>query len=55
VLGEPDYYGRFGFSAELASGFTSPFPGRYFQLRRLGDNAPVSGSVHYAYAFSELS
>ena len=21
VLGEPDYYGRFGFSAELASGF----------------------------------
>ncbi len=55
VLGEPDYYGRFGFSAKLASGFTSPFPGRYFQLRRLTDDAPVSGSVHYAYAFSELS
>ena len=55
VLGEPDYYRRFGFSAELASEFISPFPGRYFQLRRLADGAPVSGSVHYAYAFSELS
>ena len=55
VLGEPDYYGRFGFSAKFASGFTSPFPGPYFQLRRLAGDAPVSGSVHYAYAFSELS
>jgi putative acetyltransferase len=55
VLGEPDYYGRFGFSAELAAGFISPFPGPYFQLRRLAGDVPVSGSVHYAYAFSELS
>ena len=55
VLGEPDYYGRFGFSAEQASGSTSPFPGPYFQLRRLAGDAPTSGSVHYAYAFSELS
>jgi len=55
VLGEPEFYGRFGFSADQASGFISPFPGRYFQLRRLAADAPASGSVHYPYAFSELS
>jgi putative acetyltransferase len=55
VVGAPDYYGRFGFSAALASGFSSPYAGRYFQLKRLKDHAPVSGSVHYASAFSKLS
>jgi putative acetyltransferase len=55
VVGAPAYYGRFGFDAGVASGFTSPYPGPYFQAKRLADHAPVSGSVHYAPAFSKLS
>lgn len=55
VLGSPNYYGRFGFDAAPACGFTSPYAAPYFQLRRLKDHAPVSGSVHYASAFSGLS
>ena len=30
VLGEPRYYGRFGFSVEAAAGFASPYAGPYF-------------------------
>ncbi len=30
VLGEPDYYRRFGFSAEAAAPFASPYAGPYF-------------------------
>ena len=55
VVGAPAYYGRFGFSAALASGFSSPYAGPYFQLKRLADHAPASGSVHYVSAFSKLS
>ncbi|MGZ8361809.1 MAG: GNAT family N-acetyltransferase, partial [Allosphingosinicella sp.] len=29
VLGDPAYYRRFGFSPDLASGFDSPYAGRY--------------------------
>ena len=55
VVGAPAYYGRFGFDAELASAFTSLYQGPYFQVKRLADHAPSSGSVHYASAFSKLS
>ena len=55
VVGAPAYYGRFGFSAALASGFSSPYAGPYFQLKPLADHAPATGSVHYASAFAKLS
>lgn len=29
VYGDPDYYGRFGFSAEAASGYNAPYPLQY--------------------------
>ena len=57
LLGEPDYYRRFGFSAETAAPFASPYAGPYFMaltLRR--DYAPpAAGSAAYARAFSDLS
>jgi putative acetyltransferase len=55
VLGEPDYYTRFGFSAEAAAPFASPYAGPYFMALALKSGAaPQSGNAAYARAFSEL-
>ena len=57
VLGEPAYYGRFGFSAECAAPFASPYAGPYFMALRLRDDVPLprSGTADYARAFASLS
>ncbi len=54
LLGEPAYYGRFGFSAEAAAPFGSPYAGPYFQALWLRDEPepPAQASAHYAAAFS---
>lgn len=53
VLGDPGYYGRFGFRADLAAGFSSPYAGPHFMVLPLTDALPVvSGKVSYAAAFS---
>jgi putative acetyltransferase len=52
VLGEPNYYSRFGF--EVMPGFVSPYAGAYFQTLRLSPNAPSSGTVSYPRAFADL-
>ncbi|HEX6375207.1 MAG TPA: N-acetyltransferase [Allosphingosinicella sp.] len=56
VLGEPDYYRRFGFSAEAAAPFASPYSGPYFMALWLRSDleAPASGSAAYAPAFDVL-
>ena len=57
VLGEPDYYGQFGFDAGTAEPFASPYAGPYFQAKMLGTpvNSPTSGRADYAPAFADLS
>ncbi|MEA3012687.1 MAG: putative acetyltransferase [Sphingomonadales bacterium] len=57
VLGEPDYYRRFGFSAETAAPFASPYAGPYFMALALrpGVALPAAGEAAYARAFSDLS
>jgi putative acetyltransferase len=55
VLGEPDYYGRFGFKAERAAGFASSYSGPYLMALALGDAAPRSGALIYPPAFSALT
>ncbi|MBS0532592.1 MAG: N-acetyltransferase [Proteobacteria bacterium] len=55
VLGEPEYYGRFGFTAAHAARFVSPYAGPYFQSLALSPQAPSSGAVRYARAFAALS
>ncbi len=54
VLGEPGYYDRFGFSAQLARGFMSPYAGEYFMVLPLGgpDLPASSGRAIYADAFA---
>ena len=49
VLGEPGYYGRFGFRHDPRLAFPGP-PPRYFQMLAFGDEMPA-GTVSYAPAF----
>lgn len=57
VLGEPAYYARFGFAADLASGFASPYAGPYFMAAALqGGLMPCGarGAARHAGAFETL-
>lgn len=54
VLGEPDYYGRFGFAAEVAADFPCLYSGPYFMALRLSPAAPDAGPAVYAKAFDSL-
>ncbi len=53
VLGDPEYYGRFGFSSELAKALKSPFPRDAFQAIELVPDAlcHVEGAVRYPPPF----
>jgi putative acetyltransferase len=53
LVGEPEYYRRFGFAAETAAPFASPYAGPYFMALALNDTAiPQSGRADYAPAFA---
>ena len=56
VLGDPQYYQRFGFSVALAEGFSCAFQGPCFMALPIGaPNLPsLTGDVSYAATFSEL-
>ena len=55
VLGEPPYYGRFGFDVTAAQGFQSPYAGPYFMVRALKSQlSAASGRVDYPRAFAAL-
>ena len=53
VLGEPDYYSRFGFSVAKAACLKTPFPPEAYMALELMPAAMegVSGKVRYAAAF----
>jgi putative acetyltransferase len=53
VLGHPDYYPRFGFSARLAERLQAPFAGPSFMALELvpGALAGVAGRVRYSPPF----
>ena len=54
VLGNPDYYGRFGYSVKAATPFESPYAGPHFMALGLDTTAilPERGVAAYAPAFS---
>lgn len=57
VLGDPAYYGRFGYDADWAVGFDSPYAGDYFMALPLQDGAMpcgVRGRCDHAAAFARL-
>jgi putative acetyltransferase len=53
VVGDPSYYGRFGFVS--ADGFASPYAGPHFMARALAPDAPTAGVVRYPRAFADLT
>lgn len=53
VLGDPEYYGRFGYDHQRAAGFESDYQGDALQAVAWGD-APANGRLVYAPAFSGL-
>jgi putative acetyltransferase len=55
VLGDPNYYERFGFSIEAAEGFTSPYAGPHFMMLKLCPSLPTTiGKLGHAPAFGAL-
>lgn len=54
VLGDPAYYGRFGYSHERAAGFESVYQGPSLQALAFSGEAPTRGRLVYAAAFSDL-
>ncbi|WNO53889.1 GNAT family N-acetyltransferase [Stakelama saccharophila] len=57
VLGEPGFYERFGFSAETAQGFDSPYAGPFFMALELQGGLPCGpkGAARHADAFAALA
>lgn len=53
VLGDPDYYGRFGYTHERAKGFESAYQSDALQALAWGE-APYDGALEYPAAFAEL-
>ena len=51
LLGHKEYYPRFGFSAELAANFDSPWSGPHFMAIELNEGGPASGTLTYPAAF----
>lgn len=54
VLGEPEYYGRFGFTTEAARHFDCVYAGPYFQALWLCDSPSAPAPVVYSQAFADL-
>jgi putative acetyltransferase len=57
VLGEPEFYARFGFGRERGAAFVSPYAGDYFLAIDLPGTAPelASGTLRYPPPFDALS
>lgn len=53
VLGDPAYYGRFGYSHQAAAGFASDYQCEALQALHWGE-APRQGRLVYAAAFAAL-
>lgn len=53
VLGDPAYYGRFGYERDKAAGYESDYQGEYLQALCIGA-APSQGRLVYPDAFSGL-
>ena len=57
VLGDPAFYGRFGFDADIASGFESRYAGEHFMALPLQGGLIPCGDrdiAHHAPAFARL-
>jgi putative acetyltransferase len=54
VVGDPNYYTRFGFSRAIAKAFDCVYQGDDMQALRLSGDAPEAGEIVYPAAFTGL-
>lgn len=55
VLGEPEFYTRFGFCAGKAKNFISPYSGPHFMMLPLNGGPKIQvAEIHYPEAFTSL-
>jgi putative acetyltransferase len=54
VLGEPEYYGRFGFTTQCAARFDCEYAGPYFHALQLTEDSAAADPVVYSAAFADL-
>jgi len=54
VLGDTNYYQRFGFLVDAAAAFDCAYAGPHFMALRISPAAPGAGAVVYSARFSEL-
>ena len=54
VLGDPDYYRRFGFSQETVEGMSCPYAGPYLMGLALGGKRFEGTTIEYAPAYEGL-
>lgn len=54
VVGDPDYYARFGFSVEAAAGYDCVYAGAHLMAHMLDAQAPRRGALRYAPPFAAL-
>jgi putative acetyltransferase len=55
VIGDPGYYDRFGFSAEAAHPFETPWDGAHVMALALNPSAANKGAVRYPPPFANLA
>jgi putative acetyltransferase len=56
VLGDPEFYGKFGFRADAARVFQTPYDGPHLQAMALSDAGHLAqGVLRYAPAFAMLT
>ena len=54
VLGDPGYYGRFGFSSVAAKQYDCVYAGQYFMARHFDKQVPDAGQIIYPAPFQNL-
>lgn len=54
VVGDPDYYSRFGYRRDLAEGFESGYQSDFLLAVAFADGVPSTGILRYASAFADM-
>ena len=54
VLGEENYYGRFGYAQSTAQPYNGPYDGPFLLACKWSDNAPPAGELIYPEAFANV-
>jgi putative acetyltransferase len=54
VLGDPNFYRRFGFDPGSADDFTCVYAGPHLMVLFMSNDLPRSGTIDYASAFAAL-